>query len=51
MSGKSVTRAEFVRNLCEMVKNGANIKFFTPETPKNWPKTHNPAQDIKDSGE
>lgn len=51
MNGRPVTRAEFVRKLCETVKNGPDIKFFTPETTKNWPKSHNPTEDLKESHE
>jgi hypothetical protein len=35
----TMTRAEFVQNLSEMVKNCPNIKFFTPKTTENWSKT------------
>lgn len=51
MSGKSTTRAEYVQKLCEMVTEGAKVEVFSPETPKNWPKTHNPAQDIPNNPE
>lgn len=49
MSGKNVTRAEFVQKLTEMVKNGAKVEYFSTETPQKWAKTHNPAQDFDDS--
>jgi hypothetical protein len=46
MSGKVQTRAEFVRKLTEMVNSGAKIEFFSSKTTENWPKRHNPAQDL-----
>lgn len=41
---KHITRAEFVRQLAQRVKDGAKVEVFT-ETHEKWPKKHNPAQD------